>query len=104
MSFFFYQEKAGIRYMGVAGVQACALPIGDDPGVQASREGPRRYAVPAINRALASIEGTTVVHLCFGYAAMVDRKPTGYSFLPELSGAAAEQISIEAAQDRKSVV
>ena len=52
----------------------------------------------AINRALEGIEGTTVVHLCFGYAAAVKDKPTGYSFLGQLAELAAPQISIEAAQ------
>ena len=42
----------------------------------------------------------TVVHLCFGYAAVVpgSNKPAGYSFLAELDDTIAEQISIEAAQ------
>src|SRR3546814_14336761 len=56
------------------------------------------YAVPAINRALQGAPGTTVVHLCFGYAAMVKDKPSGYSFLPELEASRADAISIEAAQ------
>ncbi len=44
----------------------------------------------------------TVVHLCFGYAAVVPgaSKPTGYSFLPGLSDTIAQQISIEAAQPK----
>jgi 5-methyltetrahydropteroyltriglutamate--homocysteine methyltransferase len=40
------------------------------------------------------------VHLCFGYAAVVHDKPTGYSFLPELEGSKASQVSIEAAQPK----
>ena len=40
------------------------------------------------------------MHLCFGYAAVVHEKPTGYSFLPELEGSKATQVSIEAAQPR----
>ena len=52
----------------------------------------------AINRALEGIEGTTVVHLCFGYAAAVKDKPSGYSFLGQLADTRATQISIEAAQ------
>ena len=52
----------------------------------------------AINRALEGIEGPTVVHLCFGYAAVVANKPSGYSFLPQLADTTADQISIEAAQ------
>jgi 5-methyltetrahydropteroyltriglutamate--homocysteine methyltransferase len=46
------------------------------------------------------VEGTTVVHLCFGYAALVSDKPSGYSFLPQLADSAAAQISIEAAQPK----
>ena len=44
----------------------------------------------------------TVVHLCFGYAAVVpgSSKPAGYSFLAELDDTSAEQISIEAAQPK----
>ena len=52
----------------------------------------------AINRALAGVQGTTAVHLCFGYAASVKQKPSAYSFLPELEQAAVQQVSIEAAQ------
>ncbi|MBV9189143.1 MAG: 5-methyltetrahydropteroyltriglutamate--homocysteine methyltransferase, partial [Betaproteobacteria bacterium] len=57
-----------------------------------------RYGVKAINRALQGIEGTTVIHLCFGYAAAVKDKPSGYSFLGQLADTKAMQISIEAAQ------
>ena len=44
----------------------------------------------------------TIVHLCFGYAALVpgETKPVGYSFLPQLADSDAEQISIEAAQPK----
>jgi 5-methyltetrahydropteroyltriglutamate--homocysteine methyltransferase len=49
---------------------------------------------------LEGISGPTVVHLCFGYAAVVKEKPSGYSFLPQLAACAARQISIEAAQPR----
>src|SRR5450631_3624595 len=62
----------------------------------------KRYAVKAINRALQGIIVPTVVHVCFGYAAVVpgDTKPAGYSFLAELADTSAEQISIEAAQPK----
>jgi 5-methyltetrahydropteroyltriglutamate--homocysteine methyltransferase len=59
-----------------------------------------RYGVKAINRALEGILGPTIVHLCFGYAAMVRNKPSGYAFLPQLADSTAQQISIEAAQPR----
>jgi 5-methyltetrahydropteroyltriglutamate--homocysteine methyltransferase len=72
----------------------------DEPWLQARAEGAARYGVKAINRALQGIEGTTVVHLCFGYAAAVKDKPSGYSFLAQLAETGASQISIEAAQPR----
>src|SRR5439155_1553046 len=73
-----------------------------NPGTTINRSGGRaaRYGVKAINRALAGIPGPTVVHLCFGYAAAVHDKPSGYSFLPQLADTSAAQISIEAAQPR----
>ena len=71
----------------------------DEPYMQARPEKARQYAIKAINRALEGIEGTTVVHLCFGYAAIVHNRPrTGYSFLPELAECACRQVSIETAQ------
>jgi 5-methyltetrahydropteroyltriglutamate--homocysteine methyltransferase len=60
----------------------------------------REYGLKALNRALDGVTGTVAVHLCFGYAAVVHDKPTGYSFLPELEGSKAQQISIEAAQPK----
>ncbi|HMH93847.1 MAG TPA: hypothetical protein VK586_22545, partial [Streptosporangiaceae bacterium] len=68
-----------------------ALPAG--PPVAA-----RQYGVKALNRALEGITGTTAVHLCFGYAAIIHDRPSGYSFLPELAACSAQQISIETAQ------
>src|ERR1700736_5411020 len=70
----------------------------DEPWVRNNPELAKRYAVKAINRALAGITVPTVVHLCFGYAAVVpgSTKPSGYSFLAELADTSAEQISIEA--------
>jgi 5-methyltetrahydropteroyltriglutamate--homocysteine methyltransferase len=70
----------------------------DEPWLQARAERAARYGVKAINRALDGVEGTTVVHLCFGYAAAVKDKPSGYSFLGQLADTRASQISIEAAQ------
>jgi 5-methyltetrahydropteroyltriglutamate--homocysteine methyltransferase len=72
----------------------------DEPWLQARADRAARYGVKAINRALQGIAGTTVVHLCFGYAAAVKEKPSGYSFLPELADSTASQVSIEAAQPR----
>jgi 5-methyltetrahydropteroyltriglutamate--homocysteine methyltransferase len=73
----------------------------DEPWLQARADAARRYGIKAINRALAGVRGTTALHLCFGYAALVKDKPArGYSFLAELEDSAADQISIEAAQPR----
>ena len=74
----------------------------DEPWVRNNPDLARRYAVRAINRALEGLAVPTVVHLCFGYAAVVpgSSKPAGYSFLAELADTSAEQISIEAAQPK----
>jgi len=72
----------------------------DEPYMQAQPEKARDYAIAAINRALEGVPGPTVVHLCFGYAYIVRGKPSGYSFLPELTQTRADQISIEAAQPK----
>jgi 5-methyltetrahydropteroyltriglutamate--homocysteine methyltransferase len=72
----------------------------DEPYLQAKPEKARKYGVPGINRALAGVEGPTIVHMCFGYAYAVKAKPSGYSFLPELDKCCSAQISIEAAQPR----
>jgi len=86
-----------VRELKAAGADVVQL---DEPWLQARADRAARYGVKAINRALQGIEGTTVVHLCFGYAAAVKDKPSGYSFLPQLADTTASQISIEAAQPR----
>jgi len=86
-----------MRELGAAGADVIQL---DEPWLQARPERAARYGIKAINRALEGIPGTTVVHLCFGYAAAVKDKPSGYSFLPQLADTSASQISIEAAQPR----
>jgi 5-methyltetrahydropteroyltriglutamate--homocysteine methyltransferase len=72
----------------------------DEPWMQQHPDDARRYGLKALDRALRGATGTTAVHLCFGYAALVHDKPTGYSFLPELENSAVQQISIEAAQPK----
>jgi 5-methyltetrahydropteroyltriglutamate--homocysteine methyltransferase len=74
----------------------------DEPWVRNDPEAARRYALKGINRALEGIAVPTIVHLCFGYAAVVpgETKPSGYSFLAELAECDADQISIEAAQPK----
>ncbi len=70
----------------------------DEPYMQARPEKARQYGLAAVNRALEGITGTTALHICFGYAAIIHARPTGYSFLPELCNCRVRQISIETAQ------
>jgi 5-methyltetrahydropteroyltriglutamate--homocysteine methyltransferase len=86
------------RELEAAGADLIQL---DEPWLRNDPDGAKRYAVPAINRALEGLRVPTALHLCFGYAAVVKhQKPTGYSFLPQLAATTAQQISIEAAQPR----
>ncbi|MFC0386711.1 5-methyltetrahydropteroyltriglutamate--homocysteine methyltransferase [Muricoccus vinaceus] len=89
--------NAEARDLKAAGVDVIQI---DEPWMQARPEAAARFGVRALNRALEGIEGDTVVHLCFGYAAVVKDKPSGYSFLPQLADCTAAQISIEAAQPK----
>ena len=84
-----------VRDLFAAGADIVQL---DEPYLQARPDEARRYGVKVLNRALAGVTGTTAVHLCFGYAAIIHDRPEGYSFLPELAAADCEQISIETAQ------
>jgi 5-methyltetrahydropteroyltriglutamate--homocysteine methyltransferase len=70
----------------------------DEPYMQARPEKARQYGLKALNRALEGVTGTTIVHICFGYAAIIHERPSGYSFLPELADCRCNQISIETAQ------
>jgi 5-methyltetrahydropteroyltriglutamate--homocysteine methyltransferase len=70
----------------------------DEPYMQARPEEARVYGLRALNRALEGVTGTTAVHICFGYAAIIHARPEAYSFLPELAGCSCRQVSIETAQ------
>ena len=70
----------------------------DEPYMQARPEKARRYGLKALNTAISGVSGTTAVHICFGYAAIIHVRPPGYSFLPELASSSVRQISIETAQ------
>lgn len=70
----------------------------DEPYLQARSEKARKYGIIALKRALEGVTGTTAVHICFGYAAVVHERPSGYSFLAELMESPVQQISIETAQ------
>jgi 5-methyltetrahydropteroyltriglutamate--homocysteine methyltransferase len=90
--------NAEARDLEKAGADVIQL---DEPWLRQDPEAAKRYAVKAIDRALEGLTIPTVVHLCFGYAAVVGTsKPTGYSFLPQLADSIAQQISIEAAQPK----
>jgi 5-methyltetrahydropteroyltriglutamate--homocysteine methyltransferase len=87
--------NAEIKDLHAAGADVVQI---DEPYLQAQPDAARAYGLAALNAALAGVTGTTAVHLCFGYAAIVHDRPSGYSFLPELAGCPADQISIESAQ------
>jgi 5-methyltetrahydropteroyltriglutamate--homocysteine methyltransferase len=70
----------------------------DEPYMQARPEPAREYGIDVLRRATDRIDGTTAIHICFGYAAIIHERPSGYSFLPELDATEADQISIETAQ------
>ena len=86
-----------VKALFAAGADVVQL---DEPWLRTNPDEARAYAVPAINKALEGVNGTTALHLCFGYAAMVQGKPSRYTFLTELERAAVQQISIEAAQPK----
>jgi 5-methyltetrahydropteroyltriglutamate--homocysteine methyltransferase len=87
--------NAEIRDLFAAGADIVQI---DEPYLQARPDAAREYGLAALNAALDGVTGTTAVHLCFGYAAIIHERPEGYSFLPELAGCPVDQISIETAQ------
>lgn len=84
-----------IRDLFAAGADVVQI---DEPYMQARPEKARQYGLAALNRALEGVKGTTCVHICFGYAAIIHARPSGYSFLPELAGCSCKQVSLETAQ------
>ena len=86
-----------VRDLFAAGADIVQL---DEPYLQARSAEAAKYGVAVVNRALEGVSsmGTTAVHLCFGYAAIIHERPEGYSFLPELAACSCDQISIETAQ------
>ena len=70
----------------------------DEPYLQARPEKAREFGLPALELALDGVVGTTALHICFGYAAIIHERPSAYSFLPELAACSCDQISIETAQ------
>jgi 5-methyltetrahydropteroyltriglutamate--homocysteine methyltransferase len=86
-----------IRDLFAAGADIVQI---DEPYLQARAEKAKRFALPAINRALEGIDGPTALHTCFGYAHIVHDRPNGYPFLAELAAITAAQISMESAQQK----
>jgi 5-methyltetrahydropteroyltriglutamate--homocysteine methyltransferase len=84
-----------IRDLFAAGADIVQL---DEPYLQARAAEAKQYGVKVINRALDGVTGTTALHICFGYAAIIHERPEGYSFLPELAACDVHQVSIETAQ------
>ena len=86
-----------IRDLFAAGADVVQI---DEPYMQARPDKARQYGIAAIERALEGVTGTTALHICFGYAAIIHERPTGYSFLPELAATPVKQISLETAQSK----
>jgi 5-methyltetrahydropteroyltriglutamate--homocysteine methyltransferase len=87
--------NAEIKDLHAAGADIVQI---DEPYMQARPDAAREFGLAALQAALDGVTGTTAVHICFGYAAIIHERPEGYSFLPELAGCPADQISIETAQ------
>jgi len=92
--------NAEIKDLFAAGADIVQI---DEPYMQARPEKAREYGLQAFNAALAGVQGTTAVHICFGYAAVIHVRPPGYSFLPEFAHSPVRQISIETAQSNLDV-
>ena len=86
--------NAEIKDLFTAGADIVQI---DEPYMQARPEKARQYGLRGLNAALEGVIGTTAIHICFGYAAIIHVRPSGYSFLPELAASPVKQISIETA-------
>ena len=84
-----------IKDLFAAGADVVQL---DEPYMQARPDKARAYGLKALEAALDGVTGTTALHICFGYAALIHERPEGYNFLPELADSDVLQISIETAQ------
>jgi 5-methyltetrahydropteroyltriglutamate--homocysteine methyltransferase len=87
--------NAEIKDLFAAGADIVQI---DEPYMQARPEKAREFGLAAFNAALDGVKGTTAVHICFGYAAVIHARPSGYSFLPEFANSPVDQVSIETAQ------
>jgi 5-methyltetrahydropteroyltriglutamate--homocysteine methyltransferase len=89
--------NAEIKDLFAAGADIVQI---DEPYMQARAEKARKFGIATLERALDGITGTTAVHICFGYAAIIHERPSAYSFLPELAQSRIKQVSIETAQSK----
>jgi 5-methyltetrahydropteroyltriglutamate--homocysteine methyltransferase len=94
-----YAAALNDEIKGLFGAGADVVQI-DEPYMQARPEKAKKFGVEVLDRALDGVSGTTAVHICFGYAAIIHQRPSGYSFLPELELSKAKQVSIETAQSK----
>jgi 5-methyltetrahydropteroyltriglutamate--homocysteine methyltransferase len=89
--------NAEIKDLFAAGADIVQI---DEPYMQARPEKARQFGLRGLEAALDGVKGTTAIHICFGYAAIIHVRPEGYSYLPELAGSSVQQISIETAQSK----
>jgi 5-methyltetrahydropteroyltriglutamate--homocysteine methyltransferase len=87
--------NAEIKDLFAAGADIVQI---DEPYMQARPDKARKIGLRGLDAALDGVKGTTAIHICFGYAAIIHLRPEGYSFLPELAGSVVRQVSIETAQ------
>ena len=67
--------NAEIKDLFAAGADVVQI---DEPWMQQQPEKAKRYGIKVLDRALDGVKGTTAVHICFGYAAVVADKPPAY--------------------------
>ncbi len=89
--------NAEIKDLFAAGADIVQI---DEPYMQARPDKARLFGLKALNRALEGVTKPTCIHICFGYAAIIHERPSGYSFLPELENSTATAISLETAQSK----
>ena len=89
--------NAEIRDLFSAGADIVQI---DEPYMQARPKAADEYGLKALNAALDGVTGATAVHICFGYAAIIHQRPSGYSFLGQLKDCTCQQVSFETAQSK----
>lgn len=87
--------NAEIRDLYAAGADIVQV---DEPYLQARPQAASEFGVAALDRALEGMPEGTAVHVCFGYAAIIHERPSGYSCLPDLATSRAPAVSVETAQ------